>query len=212
MSTADASPSWDDLKALLRWAGALFGEPADLFDERVMERKQWRLLRTWIVALEAIARALLAAMAASLPPPKPAVAPRRTAKDDAKATVAPYAAEKASGHDGPEMPPSEQWAGVVFRCALPEPRGSAGRPRREPFRFVATRGLAYRFEALVRVAEEPLRYAQRLARKLSATPGLASRVLREPRWPGGRTLFEEDIRLALVQARGSPLPGAPDTG
>src|SRR5690606_12984261 len=104
----------------------------------------------------------------------------------------------------------------VFRT----PRKAGTRRRRArgaraaaPRRFVFTRALAYRFEALIRVAEAPEAHARRLARRLRAEPGLAARLLVPPRaCAAGPPLFGDVVEDALAEARAAPAAFAADTG
>src|SRR5690606_38102768 len=114
---------------LLRLATEIFGEPAALLEERVLPRAQALVLRGWIDALEAVARALLAALAARLPAP----AQRRTARVKRRPAQPTPPSEDLSAEDWPtlERPAdSARWAGVVFRLA-PRAR-SGGRGARAP--------------------------------------------------------------------------------
>jgi hypothetical protein len=80
-------------------------------------------------------------------------------------------------------------------------------------RFLPTRSLALRFEALIRVAANPGPYARRLARRLQGAPALAERVLRRPRGEQGRPPPWDDLVAdahALARAALSVLP--PQTG
>jgi hypothetical protein len=177
----NAEDLWEELKALLRDVGAIFGDPASLWSERVLPRGEALSLRGWLAALEAAARALLLVMAARLPRPEPGPHVARRARPPAGA-----ARPEPPHEDAPdtETPGSERWAGVVFR-ALPPKGGRPGRPA-PARRFVSCRTLARRFEALIRVAEAPEAYARRLARRLYGSPALAARVLGPPPARGGR--------------------------
>jgi hypothetical protein len=176
MTDADDKTLWLDLKALLRVVGAIFGGPVDLWEQAAVEQRAARLLRAWLRALERIARALLLAMAARLPADAKPRTPLGRAASRPRGAAAPQSDLPRAGDAPPETPPPEQWAGVAFRV-LPPAAGS-GAPSGAPHHFVFIRALAFRFEALIRVARSPEPYARRLARRLRATPGLAERVLR----------------------------------
>jgi hypothetical protein len=200
-------PLWDGLKALIRLFAALFGQPADLLDEGAMRRSEARLVRGWLRGLERIARALLLVMAAQLPPPPPGRARRgRRAPGPPPREEPPL--------DGPplETPPSEAWAGVAFR-ALPPASGGRSGPSGS-YNLVSTRPYAYRFEAIIRVAERPGLFARRLARRLRMAPALVPRLLREAAAePGaGERPWSELAARARSRATAAARVFPPDTG
>jgi hypothetical protein len=207
MTDAPEAPLWRELKTILRLAAQIFGEPAALLEDLVLPRRDARLLRAWLSALEAIARALLAAMALRLPKPTPSH--HRTRRhDDAPQVITP--STEAATLAAP--PDSERWAGVAFRIA---PRTGESRPggRRGAWRYLFVRSLAYRFEALIRVAEAPGPYARRLARRLSFEPELLAGILRRPpREPGRPSLYDDLIDEAFAAAGAAVGPPAPDSG
>jgi hypothetical protein len=106
---------------------------------------------------------------------------------------------------------SEHWAGVVFRMApgvrIPSRSGAPSARR-----FLPTRSLALRFEALIRVAANPEPYARRLARRLQAAPALAARVLRRPRDEGRAPPWDDLVEDAQALARTALRVPAPRTG
>jgi hypothetical protein len=179
MSQADDKPCWEDLATLLRWAAALFGEPASLHHDRLVERSRGLALRGWLRGLEAIARALLLMAAAALTRPAPARSRAPRAAPPARDAGDPSTDDGAAD-------PSERWAGVAFRLAPPASRASLGRDRWPPAPLIRTAPLAVRFEALIRVAEAPGRYVRRMSRRLHAAPSLARLAARILRWPGTR--------------------------
>jgi hypothetical protein len=176
MSDAPATLLWDELKEILRLIAQIWGEPARLFEDVVLPTREGLRLRTWLAALERLARTLLLVMAARLPKPAPARARTRTSGRPS----APEQREAEGLAFPPEVPGSELWAGVVFHALPCEPGRDRARERRAwspPRRFMPARALAYRFEALIRIAEAPEPFARRLARRLWAEPALAERVL-----------------------------------
>src|SRR5690606_3870320 len=108
-------------KGLVRLMAAVFGAPADLLAEGAVSRREGALIRSWLEALEGIARALLLAMAARLPRSAPSRGGRRPPR---RKVGAPDTA-LADGESRPdalpddELPDSERWAGVVFRALSP---------------------------------------------------------------------------------------------
>jgi hypothetical protein len=195
---------WEALKHALRWVVKIFGEPVDLLDDLARRRGDVLPLRAWLRGLETLARALLLAMAGRLPQelsgPEPARKRAGQSKPHARpeptfATFTDYLTARPVG--------SERWADVVFRVT---PRMSlaavAREPHRSPGTCLPTRALAYRLEALIRVAEGPARYASRIARRLRAEPALAARVLRRLQGEGRRpTPCDELIEEARALAR-----------
>jgi hypothetical protein len=212
MTDAAEQTMWEELKALLRALGAIFGDPARLCGEGVLPRGEALSLRGWLAALEAIARAFLLVMAARLPrsEPRPARTVRAAADAERAGPGAAEAPDPAAEAPDAEMTDSERWAGVAFRV-LPAPSAPSG-PRAPLQRFVGGRSLAYRFEALIRVAEAPEAYARRLARRLYASPALVARVLEPPgRRSGERAPPWGDLREE-ARARALAAAAAFDTG
>jgi hypothetical protein len=209
---AAATDLWPDLAQLLRWAAALWGEPRALMAARAMDRREARELRGWVRALEAIARALLLAMALRLPEPS-AKAPK--APNEPRLRPAPV---RELGYDPSTEDDSERWAGVRFRLLPPASGGPAEGPCRRPFPLVPTGPLAFRLEALIRVAEAPGPRAARLARLLAARRRAGAdptlRILRSPAALGAATFPRDDVARAQVRAwlALDPGPEPPDTG
>jgi hypothetical protein len=212
---------WDELKTILRLVGQIWGDPAYLYEGRVLEKRDARRLRAWLAALEVIARALLAVMAMALPAPSRGNGRRRRReKPSTKRQYAPLSVDPLPEDQAhPEaLCDSDRWAGVVFRVAPDlRRRGARGAPR-APMRFLSARSLAFRFEALIRVAESPQPYARRLARRLRVAAErreLAARLLRPPPRsgpPNGSPPWVELVEKALAEARRALAAPAPETG
>jgi hypothetical protein len=197
---------WAELRALLRWLGCAFGDPAEVAARLRMPRDEGRLLGAWLAGLETLARALLAALA----------------RDFAPSLRAAHAGGPSPARrTQPEQPEdSERWTGVAFRFAprdLPPERSR--RSATGALRDFAVRGgvdarpLARRFEALIRVAERPEHYARRLARRFAGRPEDLPRLLRRPpldRRAAPGDLIDEAEALAWVALRIEP--AAPDSG
>jgi hypothetical protein len=200
MNSPADRPGFADLAQLLRWVAALFGEPAEILDELVLEPRRGARLRGWLRALEAIARALLVLAAVDGPAPRPVPfrprAPRPFLHDDPLT-------------DEVDEPGSERWAGVAFRLVPPRPGAPSDAARGRPAGCVLTRPLAFRLEALIRVAEAPERYARRLARRLARAPGLAGRMLRRPARAGCPEFPDDDVGRAQGWAWMALAPPAP---
>jgi hypothetical protein len=102
---------------------------------------------------------------------------------------------------------SERWRGVWFRYASRVARRPAAREsRRErdgaiPRQFVESALLALRFEALIRTAESPERYARRLAWRLADGRATEQRLLRPLPRKGSAGLPRDDVEAAQAEAR-----------
>ncbi|MGE3143928.1 MAG: hypothetical protein AB7L65_11460 [Hyphomonadaceae bacterium] len=157
--------AWDLLRDALTWLAALFGPPAHLRDQRMQARRDHALLLSWLRSLEAFAARLLliAAHALALPETK-----GRAAQQDGRGARADGAAWRARLHL-PRMP--------APASARP-PRAGAGalREAEEEICLAA----AARYEGLRRLAQNPLAYARRLARRLRRDGALARRIALAP--------------------------------
>jgi len=149
----------------------VFGAPEVIAARHTLVRAQWRLLAKWLRAGEALMRQLLLVEAAALPKLDVRVAMR--AKRTRKRRTMEFSA------DAPET-----WR-VGFRCFVSEDRRlpagkmikakcrlEAGGPR-----FNSAWPLAERAEALLRVFNDPLPYARRLAARLFARPRRAGALM-----------------------------------
>jgi hypothetical protein len=165
-------------------------------------------------------------MAAALPKPAAAPACPRGAPSGAASggrprkpkDAAPPANDPLADNVGvaPEIPDSERWAGVSF-VLLPPVRStriarSARRLRRAPSALMAVRPLAYRLEALIRVAAKPEHYAARMSQKLHADPQSIGRALRKTSAPGCRSFPRTDVDAAQAAARLASQVFQADTG
>jgi hypothetical protein len=170
----DAPETPDELQAELKdqllWLGRVFGQPSQLCGSLALA--DWRRLRAWVRGLEALVARLVRALAEGLATTAAAQGPSRPAR--------PAWREPAAAPDT-EHSDSERWTGVRARlgvdrvrapraatasahAAPPEPPGFD--PGFHPG-FRSGRRLALRLEAVIRVAENPLRYARPLARRLA---------------------------------------------
>jgi hypothetical protein len=203
----DADTAWPGFAQRLRWMAAVFGAPADLAADGVLARADVQRLRAWLGALETLARALLVRLAAEIAPRLPAVrvrrgrsaalAPATTVVESASDDLLALFVVRAVDDD------SSAWRGVAFRHLPPVARRADRRCSAcaRPSRFVETLGCARRFEALIRVAEAPERYARRLARRLVARPDAAGRVLTPLKANGPAWLPRAAVRAAQDAAR-----------
>jgi hypothetical protein len=211
-----------ELKQLVRSFVAVFGDPAALYTERAMLRRDALALIEWLRAMERLTRALLVTLAARLPRPAPvlrastspalrkqisALRTRRDAEDHGDGgTTLRSPTEPSPDQIAAAIAQSERWTGVSFRALVARPGRASGAARSTPWRFVETRPLAYRLEALIRVVQDPERYARRLAKRLWAEPLASARALAPMARPGfARTRFtelaEEARPLAVDAAR-----------
>jgi hypothetical protein len=208
---ADADDIWAEIKALLRWTAIVFGAPVDLAQQETMPRREAERLRRWLAVLEAMARALLLALAARLPRPAPSASSKPRRSRDSREMDKSRFETNESRPETDESQDSQRWTGVSFP-ALPRPPRPRTRTDGGTHRTVVwTEGLARRFEAVIRVAENPEAYARRLARRLRAEPAAAPRLLRAPglreRW-----LPRETLEAAQAEGRRALAAFQPDTG
>ncbi|MGE3142278.1 MAG: hypothetical protein AB7L65_03065 [Hyphomonadaceae bacterium] len=187
--------AWNLLRDALSWLAAVFGAPEALRAQGAQSPKDRALLLSWLRGLEALAARLLLLAAQAVSPPQAARAglPRRCAP-------------------GSKPPRKPAWRvrlripGARARVSRDE-NGGAGARRAHALPTAAA--LAARYEALRRVAANPLAYAARMARRLRRDNALPRRVLGarlRPRDPF--TPSVEDLSPYLLAA--FP-PGAGDT-
>jgi hypothetical protein len=165
---------WRLAQAFLQTLHMLFGAPEDVARADMMTRKSHALLLSWLRTAEALMRRLLLIEAAAYAG-VPAAPVRTTGRDSVR--------ERRLFTFTPEAP--EQWR-VSFHCF--EPAHSARRAarserppsRNEPRRLLSAWPLAERYEALIRVFNDPGAAARRLARRLCAAPHRLAEVLRAP--------------------------------
>jgi hypothetical protein len=167
---------WRVAEAFLGVLNALFGAPEQVAARHTLTAKAHAHLASWLRAGEAMLRRLLLTEAAAFPKPntRPLLRPPRQRVRKLREFSA----------DAPDA-----WR-VSFRIFhLPPRRGGSAEPRggeakgevaREENRFRAAWPLAERYEALIRVFNDPAAYARRLARRLHATPHRLGEILRAP--------------------------------
>ncbi len=158
---------WRVAEAFLHLLHNLFGAPEAVAHRHTLTRKTHALMLEWLKAGEAMMRRLLLLEAAHYPPHPP----RKPHINRARA--------RQLMSFTPEEP--EKWR-TSFRCfesqntRLSRRRAKAGHPQR----FLSAWPLAERYEALLRVFNDPTRYARRLAARLRAAPQRRADLLREP--------------------------------
>jgi len=194
---------WRAAYAFLNTLYALFGGPEDVAARHTLTRQKHAFMAGWLRCAEAMLRRLLAIEAAAYPKPntRPLLRPRR------KRT------RKLMGFDADKP---EQWR-VSFRCfsgvgvrgsvigrqnrsARPDTRTPNPDPRDrwhpmhwKPVTFRSAWPLAERYEALLRVFNDPTAYARRLARRLHATPHRVCEPLRAPPEAAHRVELFDDL-------------------
>jgi hypothetical protein len=183
---------WQIARAFIETLHAMFGGPEAIATRGVLTSKPYALLLSWLRCGEAMMRRLLMieAQAFAKPNTRPLLRPTRTRVRKAMSFEA----------DQPET-----WR-VSFRCfssslarggsvtAGLEPGVTKGKVRRKrvsredrwsyenftPAKFHNAWPLAKRYEALLRVFNDPAPYARRLSRRLHATPHRAVELRQAP--------------------------------
>jgi hypothetical protein len=174
---------WRIAQGFLNVLYATFGAPEDVAARHTLTRHAHALMAAWLRAGEMLMRRLLLIEAAAYP--KPNIRPLLSKKR--------VRARQLMGFS-PDEP--EKWR-VRFRCFTHPPSGVSGvthtqtqkeRDARKasavgvchPIKPATLRSawpLAERYEALIRVFNDPTKYAQRLARRLYAGPHRVVEVL-----------------------------------
>jgi hypothetical protein len=197
---------WRAAQAFLGVLHMLFGAPETVAAKHTLTAKAHAQMASWLRSAEAMLRRLLLIEASAYPKPntRPLLHTRRP-RTKKLMTFSP---------DAPEA-----WR-VRFRCfsspALRQAQGSrelaqssglslskaTRRERRteyigQPVKFRSAWPLAERYEALIRVFNDPAPYARRLSKRLHATPHRLREVLRAPPEAGHRVdHFEESGECA----------------
>jgi hypothetical protein len=156
----------------MRTLRTLFGNPEDVAFAHTYTREPYNLLRSWLRCAEAMLRRLLLIEASAFPKPNTRPLLRPTRKRTRKRM-----------HFSPDTP--EKWR-VSFRCFGPPAssrqrrgRQDAGCPRKTK-RFYDAWPLAERYEALIRVFNDPAPFARGLARRLHALAHRVCELFRAP--------------------------------
>lgn len=155
----------------------LFGEPHELAFKHTLGARDYKLACNWLRTVEALFRKLLVIEASHYAHEASQAKPRKPRKR-VRREITFY----------PETP--DDWR-VTFRLmerGRPRPRllhqtnagGDARAPYLAPTKFHSAWPLAERFEALLRVHNDPTPYAKRLARQLYAAPKRIADIVREP--------------------------------
>jgi len=151
---------------------ALFGAPLDVMRSIMVSLPTYRMMRSWLRAGEVLMRRLLLleAIAHEVEPHTRKRSPRQRKGVLERYTFTP---------NNPEA-----WR-VSFRCLVETQRCRAykRRGRRCVIDSYFARPLAERFEALLRVFNDPAPFARRLARRMRKDPRCVDLILREPNAP-----------------------------
>ena len=198
---------WRIAETFLALLYNLFGEPQDVARQHTLSAKTHALLASWLRAGEALMRRLLLIEASYCARPNTAPA-RASGKhvrrlmhftpDDPDAWRVSFRlfCSPANGGavsarsvltEGVALPPTSRAPrdplprGIASRSRIMNARSQSERERggrKEPRRFLSAWPLAERYEALLRVFNDPLAAARRLARRLYAKPRRVGEVLR----------------------------------
>ncbi len=161
----------------------LFGEPQQLARQHSMSATDHKLASNWLRCVEALFRKLLLIEASHYEKHVTQTKPRRRAKRERR--------EMAFFPESPEAWRATFSAfssdrgrprrhGSVVRVALALVRSSAADEGAGGPKYYSAWPIAERFEALLRVHNDPAPYAKRLARRLYATPERIASIMREP--------------------------------
>jgi hypothetical protein len=165
---------WREASRLLVTLFDLFGEPQVLAFRHNVVGRDYKLILNWLRTVESLFRQLLLIEASNY------------AREDAPSK--PYAKRPRERREmtfHPETPDAwrvtfrttESQQGRTHRRGWKEKRGES---YLAPTTFHDAWPLAERFEALLRVHNDPTPYAKRLARRLYAKPERIASIMREP--------------------------------
>lgn len=173
-ASTEANPStafalyWDKLAAYLRFACALFGDPAALAKRLWLSHAEHKQCADFLRPLEAIARRLIFALALELAPATHPPAPERKQR--------PLRGMPANVGAAFDMDRPESWR-APFQLVTTRARRPRATPSPAHQAIAADRlssaPLAARFEALRRAYENRDAYAAALARKHARAPAIA---------------------------------------
>lgn len=155
----------------------LFGEPQQLAFQHTLIARDYKLACNWLRSVEALFRKLLLIEASHYANDFAATKPR--AKRTRTRKLLTFF---------PEHPDDWRTTFRTMERGRPRPRllepAHTGEDARAPYlaptKFHSAWPLAERFEALLRVHNDPAPYAKRLARRLYAAPQRIAAIIREP--------------------------------
>jgi len=193
---------WRAASAPLRTLFNLFGAPEELAAKHTLTGPVYHLILNWLRCAEALMRHLLFIEASAYPPGVASTTKRTSAQRQRR--------EMGFDADKPE-----EWR-VCFRLGAEESQPPAGKwakpkiystlttPSLAPTTFHSAWPLAERFEALLRVHNDPAPFARRLARRLHAAPRVIAALLNAPAELAPR--IGEDVFAALRVICGETKP------
>lgn len=210
---------WVMAQTFLNTLFCLFGPPESVAFQHTHTGAQRALLLPWLQAGEVLMRRLLLLEASAYPKPNTRPLLARIRAKRAKRLV-------GFDHDKPET-----WR-VSLRCfaslnSSPARGGSGSRQSREtkggvkrlsrfdpnwrapkPAKFYSAWPLAERYEALIRVFNNPAPFAKRLAARLHATSHRGVEIMRLPKLRRARQSGDPPTKLDMIGADFTPLDGA----
>jgi len=176
---------WRVASRLLITLFGLFGEPQELAFRHTIVRRDYKLMCNWLRTVEALFRQLLVIEAShyahEATTAKPRAAAKRQRREMTFADQNPdawrvsFCTVMARAHENGSA--RLRRACGAERCA---PTGPPPAPYLAPTTFHSAWPLAERFEALLRVHNDPAPYAKRLARRLYANPASVDSIILEP--------------------------------
>lgn len=158
---------WRIAERFLHLLHNLFGAPEAVAGQHTLTAHAYKLMASWISAGEALLRRLMLIEAAAYP-----------AAPATRARIKPARLRQLMSF---EADAPETWR-VTLRFPhdhQPQRRNGAARPHHAP-RFHSAWPLAERYEALLRVFNNPAAYAKRLAHRLRAKPMRIETLLYAP--------------------------------
>ena len=181
---------WRVAAAFMHILHALFGAPEDVAARHTLRFEAHKLMASWLRAGEAMMRRLLLIEAAAHAKPNTRPLLRARRKRTRKLmTFTPDAPEKwrvsfrtfhLPPRRGGSVERSETKGDAPKRPRLSREERWCAEHRPKP-KFRSAWPLAERYEALLRVFNDPSAYARRLARRLHTTPHRLRELLRAPR-------------------------------
>jgi len=180
---------WRVADAFLHMLHMLFGAPAEIAAMQGFTARTHALLASWLRCAEALMRRLLLIEASAYPKPntRPLLRPARPRPRKEIIFTADQPEKWRVGFrcfSSPALRPARRSRAPAAEA--PKARRRISREDRwcaenfKPVRFRSSWPLAYRYEALIRVFNDPAAYARRLARRLHATPHRIAEALRAP--------------------------------
>jgi len=190
---------WRAAQAFLAIVFDLFGAPEQLAARHTLTLKDHQLCAQWLRAAEALMRRMLFIEAALVELGPPA----SSRQNDSAGKMPAPRPRQLIGFDADHP---EAWR-VSFRCFNPDRRLPAGKKKcRQDAgapKFCSAWPMAERFEAMLRVCNNPAPFAKRLAARLRKAPALVQRLCASA-W----TEFRDTIGHTLHDVLAKPIANA----